>query len=319
MDRRLRLAKWFAVATAVGMFIVLLMGARVTATGSGDGCGNDWPLCHGSWLPADTYESLTEYSHRFVTAIEGALVLITTLLTWPMRKRHRSFTLLVPIMAFTLVLQSLMGAAAVRWPTSAEVMATHFGISLICLASAALVARVITQSVRQPRQHSVRAVPSAFRWFVAATIAMSVVVAYAGAYVRHTGSELACTSWPTCNGEIIPSFEGPQGIQTLHRLSALVISLMIVGLLAWAWQFRDSRPDLVQAASIATGVVIAQSIVGRVVVDSGLALLATLTHAGLMAILFVVLCETMRSVWPARRTRRFEAREATFVNTAPGD
>ena len=40
---------------------------------------------------------------------------------------------------------SLMGAAAVKWPTSPQVMATHFGISLVCLASAALVAFILIE------------------------------------------------------------------------------------------------------------------------------------------------------------------------------
>jgi cytochrome c oxidase assembly protein subunit 15 len=316
MERRIRLAKWFATASAIGMFIVLLMGARVTATGSGEGCGNDWPLCHGSWLPADTYESLTEYSHRFVTGIEGILVLVTTILAWPMRRRHASFILLVPLMSGTLILQSLMGAAAVQWPTSAEVMATHFGISLVCLASAALVARVLTQ--RESRMPT-GIVSNAFRLYAIATILMSVVVAYAGAYVRHTESELACTTWPMCTGELIPTFEGPQGIHTMHRLSALFISLMIVGLVAWAWRLRATRPDLFNLSLGALAIVIAQSLVGRTVVNSGLALMATLSHAGLMAILFVLLCETLRSVWPARASRRVESRSATVPTPAPGD
>ncbi|MEJ7838536.1 MAG: hypothetical protein WKF81_06950, partial [Thermomicrobiales bacterium] len=62
-----------------------------------------------------------------------------------------------------------------------------------------------------------------------------------------------------------------------------------------------------------------QSIVGRIVIDSALALLATLAHAGLMAILFVVLCETMRSVWPAQSARRFESRQTSLANPATGD
>lgn len=306
MDHRARLARWFATATAIGMFIVLLMGARVTATGSGEGCGNDWPLCHGSWLPANTYESLTEYSHRFVTGIEGVLVLVTTLLTWPMRRTHRSFTFLVPAMAGTLILQSLMGAAAVWWPTSAEVMATHFGISLICLASAALVARELFQAERSARESARRsnAITPNFRIYAAATVVMSVIVAYAGAYVRHTGSELACSSWPTCNGQVIPEFEGPAGIHTVHRLAALVISLMLVGLLVWTYRLRAERMDLFVLSQVAMVIVIGQSLVGAIVVYSGLQLLATLAHAGLMAILFVVLCETTRSVIPERRSLR---------------
>jgi cytochrome c oxidase assembly protein subunit 15 len=244
-DRRTKWARRMAILTAVGMFIVLLMGARVTATGSGEGCGNDWPLCHGSWLPADTYESLTEYSHRFVTSIEGLFVLATTILAWPLRRKHPEFKLLVPAVGGTLVLQSLMGAAAVKWPTSPQVMATHFGISLICLASAALVAFILIEeknggAARRTVSPGQQRTLARFRWLVILTFVFSIVVAYSGAYVRHTESELACTSWPTCTGELIPDLDvtTPQGTQTMHRLLAGIIGLMAVAIAAIGWRFR---------------------------------------------------------------------------------
>jgi cytochrome c oxidase assembly protein subunit 15 len=327
-DRRTKWARRMAILTAVGMFIVLLMGARVTATGSGDGCGNDWPLCHGSWLPADTYESLTEYSHRFVTGIEGFAVLATTILAWPLRKRHREFTVLVPAVGGTLVLQALMGAAAVKWPTSPEVMATHFGISLVCLASAALVAFILidARKGREPR----RDVPSGqegairiFRWLVIVTFVFSIVVAYSGAYVRHTESELACTSWPTCTGDIIPDLDvsTPQGIQTMHRVLAGAISLLILGMAWIALRFRETRRDLWLLAAWALVNVILQGLVGRWVVYSGLALMATLSHAGLMSTLFVTLAEGIRRTWPVRSARAVTAEGVIPVtpSPAPGD
>jgi cytochrome c oxidase assembly protein subunit 15 len=294
-----------AILTAVGMFIVLLMGARVTATGSGEGCGNDWPLCHGSWLPADTYESLTEYSHRFVTSIEGLFVLATTILAWPLRRKHPEFKILVPAVGSTLILQSLMGAAAVKWPTSPQVMATHFGISLICLASAALVAFILMEErkpVTEPSSYSAdqRRNLAIFRWLVVATFVFSIVVAYSGAYVRHTESELACTSWPTCTGEIVPDLDltTPQGTQTMHRLLAGVIGLMAVAIAAIGWRFRETRRDLFWIGASILAIVIAQGLVGRWVIDSGLALMATLTHAALMSALFVTLAEGIRRTWP---------------------
>lgn len=303
-DRRTKWARRMAIVSAVGMLIVLLMGARVTATGSGDGCGNDWPLCHGSWLPADTYESLTEYSHRFVTSIEGLFVLATTILAWPLRKRHPEFKVLVPVVGGTLVFQSLLGAAAVKWPTSPEVMATHFGISLICLGSAALVAFILMEK-REPGTDWAAITDSqsrnlkVFRALVISTFVFSIVVAYSGAYVRHTESELACPTWPTCDGSIIPDIEHtPQGIQSVHRVLAAVISMMIAAIAGMALRFRSFRPDLL-FIGIALGVlVIGQGLVGAWVVYSGLALMATMSHAGLMALLFVVLSEGIRRTWP---------------------
>ncbi len=303
-DRRTTWARRMAILSAVGMLIVLLMGARVTATGSGDGCGNDWPLCHGSWLPADTYESLTEYSHRFVTSIEGLVVLVTTILAWPLRKRHPEFKVLVPVVAGTLVFQSLLGAAAVKWPTSPEVMATHFGISLICLASAALVAFILMEK-RVPEADRATVTDDQarnlklFRSLVIATFVFSIVVAYSGAYVRHTESELACSTWPTCTGSLVPELnDTPPGIQSTHRVLAAAISVMVAAIAVMALRFRAFRPDLTTIGVASVVLVVAQGLVGAWVVYSGLALLATLSHAGLMALLFVILAEGIRRTWP---------------------
>lgn len=302
VNDRAKITRRFAVATAIGMLIVLLMGARVTATGSADGCGTDWPLCHGRFLPANTYESLTEYSHRIVTGVEGILVAVTAVLAWPMRGRYPAIKLFVPLMAGTLIIQSLMGAAAVKWPQSPEVMATHFGISLVCLASAALLARVLTEEdldqtpAREParRAESLERGVTLFRRLAITAVVAAIAVAYSGAYVRHTGAELACTSWPTCNGKLIPEFEGLAGIQTVHRLAALGITLLIGVLLYAGYRVRIERPDLFAAAGIALGLVLAQSISGLIVIETGLQLLATLTHAAIMSLLFVTLCDSVR-------------------------
>jgi cytochrome c oxidase assembly protein subunit 15 len=316
-------AKRFAVITAVGMFLVLLMGANVTATGSGEGCGRTWPLCHDSFLPADTFESVIEYSHRLVTSIEGLFVLATSILAWPLRKRFPQFKVLVPAVAGTLVVQSLMGAAAVMWPTSPEVMASHFGISLVCLASAVLIARIVTEARDDEGHLTIRrtAAPSGYRLLMIATLVFSIVVAYSGAYVRHTNAELACTSWPTCNGELIPEFSGPAGIQTLHRLAALGISLLIVALVVWSYRFRLERGDLHRLSLLALLLVIAQAAAGAIVVYSGLQLLATLTHAGLMALLFVTLSDGVRLVLPPprREIEAEQARHASVPGMATGD
>lgn len=305
MDRRMKWAKRFAVITAVGMFIVLLMGANVTATGSGDGCGNTWPLCNDSVLPANTIESVIEYSHRIVTSIEGFLVLGASILAWPLRKRFPQFKILVPAMGGTLILQSLMGAAAVKWPTSAEVMATHFGISLVCLASAAIIARIVTEARDNDEHLDIRRIAPAagYRALMIGTLVLSIVVAYSGAYVRHTGAELACSSWPTCNGQLVPEFEGLAGIHTMHRIAALLIGLTIGVLLVWAWKLRAARPDLFHLSALAMALVIAQALAGAIVVYSGLQLLATLTHAGLMALLFVTLADGVRLVLPPPEPR----------------
>lgn len=306
LERRVR---GLAIITAAGMFLVLLMGANVTATGSGEGCGNHWPLCYGSVLPADTFESAIEYSHRLVTGIEGILVFATAIGAWRIRRTYPLFRLLVPTMTAFLVIQALMGAAAVKWPQSDEVMALHFGISLICLAATALIARVVTEGRRdRTRDHlrlaTMRArnvAPAALRWLAAGALVFSVVTAYLGAYVRHSSHELACLGWPACEGQIIHSVTGPAGIHYSHRLAAVVITLMVLVLLWWTYQLRHVWPDLFGIARVAGVVVLLQSVVGGLVVLTEIQLLTTLAHAGLMGIFFVVMCDLVRCTWPPRQ------------------
>src|SRR6266852_5424981 len=66
--------RWLAVAAAGGMFLVLVMGAAVTNTGSAEGCGRSWPLCNGQFVPEFTVSTAIEYSHRAVTGLESLLV-----------------------------------------------------------------------------------------------------------------------------------------------------------------------------------------------------------------------------------------------------
>lgn len=319
MERNIRVTRRLAMATAIGMLIVLLMGARVTSTGSGEGCGTDWPLCHGNWLPQDTYESITEYSHRLVTGIEGILVVLTSLSALRIRHRYRETMILVPLMAGTIVVQSLMGAAAVKWPQSAEVMATHFGISLICLASAAVLAIVLREDRGDGRPWSIAPMTNKataldqFKWLALLGAVLAIVVAYSGAYVRHRGAELACTSWPTCNGKLIPEFGGLHGVHTIHRLLALVISLWLVALLYRGYTLRKDRPELFQVGVIAFSFVILQSVFGLIVVESGLALMATLAHAFGMSVLFVALCEASRLSWRSMEAPESVPQSAVLV------
>jgi cytochrome c oxidase assembly protein subunit 15 len=281
------------------MFVVLLMGAAVTTTGSGEGCGRSWPLCHGEFIPAYAFETLVEYSHRLVTAVEGLLLLGVSVAAWPLRRQRPELRALIPLMIITLILQSGMGAWAVRSPQTPAVMASHFGISLLCFAATFLTWRVLREPAAARSRPRSLATPTGFRWLAWATLAFTVGVAYLGAYVRHTNSELACYTWPDCNGELLPALSGPVGIHVGHRLAA-ALAMVLVGLLAaWAWRLRSTRPDLARLGAVAFGLILGQAAVGGAIVLTRLSLGSTLGHAALMALLFVVLAELCRTALPA--------------------
>lgn len=69
------------------MFLILAMGALVTKADAGRGCGDEWPLCHGKFVPAHTISSFIEYSHRLVVGIVTIILIATFILVFRYVKR----------------------------------------------------------------------------------------------------------------------------------------------------------------------------------------------------------------------------------------
>lgn len=64
---------WGLVAYTV---LIIAWGAWVRISGSGDGCGDHWPLCKGEAVPiGESAKTWIEVSHRYSTALFGLLVL----------------------------------------------------------------------------------------------------------------------------------------------------------------------------------------------------------------------------------------------------
>jgi cytochrome c oxidase assembly protein subunit 15 len=204
-------------------------------------------------------------------------------------------------MVVTLLLQSGMGAWAVKYPQTPPVMATHFGISLVCFASVFLVMRVLWETTPVSAAAS-RAVPRSYRRLAWFALLWTIVVAYIGAYMRHSGAELACYTWPLCNGSLLPDLsDAAVAVAWGHRAVAVIALLLVWGLEFWSRHFREERPDLYRTNRWALGLILAQALVGGFVVLSRLTLASTLLHAALMALLFAALADGARRTMAQRR------------------
>jgi cytochrome c oxidase assembly protein subunit 15 len=318
MERALRT---LSIIGTIGMFIVLLMGATVTDTGSSEGCGRSWPLCHGNFLPAGIRESVIEFSHRLVTGIIGIVIFALAVLCIRARKKYPQLLPLVPMMVGALLLQSVMGAWAVKYPQSAPVLAMHFGFSLVAVAGVFLVMRVIDES--QAGSRTIRPIPTReFRIATWLSVVAVYVVAYSGAYMKHVDAvDDGCRTWPLCNGQVVPELGGDDGVVFMHRLAALAGTFLIAGIAWIAWRHRQSRPDLANTSLLALWLVLAQIIAGMLVVRTDMQLIATLMHAGIMAALFLTLCENCRLALPQRAVAPAfrEQPLSGHASTAPAD
>ncbi|MEN8145700.1 MAG: COX15/CtaA family protein, partial [Gemmatimonadota bacterium] len=68
--------RWGRLAgyTAVSTLALIVLGGIVRITGSGLGCGDDWPLCNGRLIPPMDLPTMIEYGHRLVAAALAVLV-----------------------------------------------------------------------------------------------------------------------------------------------------------------------------------------------------------------------------------------------------
>ncbi|MDR4886637.1 heme A synthase [Fredinandcohnia sp. QZ13] len=284
-----RLLKWLSVLTTIGMLFVLIGGALVTKTESGAGCGDSWPLCHGQLIPDEiTFELVIELSHRVVSGVVGILVLALSIWSWKAIGHIRETKFLAFISFFFLVLQGLIGAAAVMWGQSDLVLALHFGISLISFASVLLLTLLIFEVDKKFDADSLVIDKRLRTQFYAITI-YSLVVVYTGALVRHVGASLACPDWPVCtyNNIGLPT-QMHEWIQMGHRLLAGILFIWVLMLFVRIYKHYKHEKVLYHGWMIALGFISLQVISGAIVVLSDLNLYIALAHALFIACLFGV-------------------------------
>ncbi|MDR3719363.1 MAG: COX15/CtaA family protein, partial [Bryobacteraceae bacterium] len=142
-NRRFAALAWFFVAYLMG---VILFGAWVRITGSGNGCGSHWPACNGDIIPqAPAAKTIIEYTHRLMSGLCGIIALV--LVVWARRVSRPVFRASL-LTLFFLIVESLLGALLVKRHlvvddvsvARAYTVALHLANTLLLSASAALLA-----------------------------------------------------------------------------------------------------------------------------------------------------------------------------------
>ena len=277
--------------TIVATFALILIGGIVRVSDSGLGCGaagsgtHGWPLCEGGVLPADSAESVVEFSHRVAATVVTVLI---ALVAWKAFRRLRPYRLLVrgSLAAAGLVLvQAALGGLTVENGLEDELVAAHLGVAMMLLGLLFVLRRGAEQTA-PPEPAGVRGL----RPVAIVTSGLVLATIIAGGYVAGTeyhgvvdqplvGAHSACgTGWstnqfPGCNGQGPLSFGQSRlaDIQLAHRAFMYLTAIAVIAMAALA--LRRRAPS--RAFWIAPLVLVAQIALGAINVWAG-------KHAGLI-------------------------------------
>ena len=130
-----------ALISALGVYVLILTGAYVTASGATAACIT-WPLCQGEVFPRG-FLSAVHMGHRYVALIVGLFALYSLHLGFRGRHRPRDIRLLSMTTVTLFTLQVIVGAVTIwlRFPVSFIALHMALGSAVwVGVAATALVA-----------------------------------------------------------------------------------------------------------------------------------------------------------------------------------
>lgn len=182
--------------------LVILWGAWVRISHSGDGCGDTWPLCHGQLIPnAEQKKTWVEFAHRGMSGLFGFFVIglfFRARQLFPKGHLVRRWAALSLLFTIT---EALLGAKLVLFklvtdndtPYRLFVMGLHLVNSLMLTASLALTADLAGASNWYRKSKS----PWTFEGLKPRRIATGLVISFLLIGITGAIAALASTLFPS--------------------------------------------------------------------------------------------------------------------------
>lgn len=337
--------KWlhrFAVITAMVAVGLILAGATVTSTGSGDAVP-DWPLSYGTLAPPMIGGIFYEHSHRLIAMLTGLLIGILAIWLWLKEPRHAVRMLGLAALIAVLIQATLGGLrvlivstepvqdTAVLLTNGASINATRIAISMTHAALAQMIIAIIFVIamltspgwLAKPAQRSPLPEGKFLLKMNIALVALIFGQLIIGAAVRHTGSGLIIPDFPLSFGELIPPFtnlpHNPNapfplseselllkvGIHFLHRITAILILGFVI---FFHYKFKKNNP-FESISKTLFWLTVAQIFLGALNIWTGKSVVSTVLHVAVGAMILAA-C-VMLLLWQIRAIR--DTARAPFV------
>lgn len=236
----------FAQFLLLYTLLVILWGAWVRISHSGDGCGASWPLCNGQLIPeAEHKKTWVEFSHRLTSGLFGLLVIYMYLVGRKLAPKGTTLRRALLAVLIFMITEALLGAKLVLFGLVGNndsffrlfAMGLHQVNSLFLSGSVALVALfssdVPAKALQQIKTAGTqRALP---KWVVSFLV-LFVIVAITGAI-----ASLSSTLFPSASVfEGIAKDFAPDAHYLLRiRISHPILATLIGGSLALFFWFKS--------------------------------------------------------------------------------
>jgi len=311
-----------AWVTAFLTLDLIMFGSFTRLTDSGLGCP-DWPGCYGHSNPLSAGEPIRaaetalptgpvtmtkawiEMLHRYFAMGIGLLIIILTVQAW--RRRRIDPVAPSPWLATAALIwvcvQGAFGALTVTMKLQPIIVTAHLLGGMVLLALLVILALRESVPLPRPDPRAARVAPLA----LAALIVVVVQIALGG-WVSSNYAVLACSDFPTCQGDWVPSMDFAHGftlwralgmtgdgamipfqalvaIHWTHRAFAVVVVATLTGFVLRSWRVFGLR----RLAQAVLAILLLQLATGLSNVVLNWPLAAAVLHSGGAALLVALL------------------------------
>ncbi len=279
----------------------VIFGGFVRISGSGMGCGDNWPKCYGYWFPPfDRPDLVIEVMHRYFAATLSTVVAVFLLVSF-LRRAERSVAgkggvLRAAALAFAIVITAAtLGAVTVNYRNEWWATLAHKAVAMSLLATLSVawmraggLPSLTTISDRLVSDKTIRAST------VAAVLAL-ITVMMGGMVAKWTGASVACVGFPLCGAGSLGG--AAQHIQLTHRALAYLTAFH-VSFMAFSILRRSEHRTITLLAAIAAFVVVLQIVFGALMVLNGFPIVIRSLHQATGVLLWL---STLTLTYAARR------------------
>ena len=225
-----RRAAYIALAVAL---VHIVFGAIVRISGSGMGCGENWPKCYGYWFPPfERMDLVIEVTHRYLAIALFASIAYLVATVW----RHRADSSVsgrgsvansARLALGLWFAPALFGAVTVFTGNPAWATVVHK------LLAAALIAVLVAATIRAgglggKSIATARGSSKAVGGAIGAAILALLVVLLGGLTAKIPGAAVACVGFPLCGEGSLGG--AAQHVQLTHRILAYLLVLHLASL-----------------------------------------------------------------------------------------